>query len=110
MSHYKAKQDKRTLRQQAYDRLKRMESYGDNKYADKRYDREHETDITSKKIYSHNTFRTYKKHINYFIRWIREKHPEIKKLDKAKNMFPNGCRFVLRIICLPGRSRLRQRH
>ncbi len=84
MSHYKAKQDKRTLRQQAYDRLKRMESYGDNKYADKKYDREHGTDITSRKIYSHNTFKTYKKHINYFLHWVRETHPEIKKLDKAQ--------------------------
>lgn len=84
MSHYKAKQDKRTLRQQAYDRLKKMESYGDNKYADKKYDREHGTDITSRKIYSHNTFKTYKKHINYFLHWVRETHPEIKKLDKAQ--------------------------
>ena len=84
MSHYKAKQDKRTLRQQAYDRLKKMESYGDNKYADKKYDREHGTDITSRKIYSHNTFKTYKKHINYFLHWVRETHPEIRKLDKAQ--------------------------
>lgn len=88
MGHCKKNQDKRTLRQQAYDWLKKMESYGDNKYADKRYDREHETDITSKKIYSHSTFLTYKKHINYFIRWIRENHPEIKKLSKAKKYVP----------------------
>lgn len=88
MGHCKKNKDKRRLRQQAYDRLKKMESYGDNKYEDKKYDREHETDITSTKIYSHSTFLTYKKHINYFLRWVRETHPEIKKLDKAKKYVP----------------------
>lgn len=82
MSH--SKKDNRDLRQQAYDRLKSMESYGSNKYVDKKYDREHDTNVVSEKIYSYSSFKTYWKHIKYYIRWLNVHHPEVKKLKKAE--------------------------
>lgn len=88
MGHKKKNTDNRDLHQQAYDRLKRMQSFGDSKSADKKYDRDHDTDTTSEKIYSYSTYKTYWKHIKYFLKWIQENHPEIRKLDKAEKMVP----------------------
>lgn len=36
------------------------------------------------KIYSKSTYKTYKKHINLFVRWVKEKHPECTTLKAAK--------------------------
>lgn len=84
MGHKKKNTDKRDLHQQAYDRLKGMQSFGDSKAADKKYDRDHDTDIVSGKIYSFSTHRTYWKHIKYFLKYVKEKYPDCKKLDKAE--------------------------
>ena len=84
MGHKKKNSDARDLHQQAYDRLKGMQRFGDSKSADKKYDRDHDTDTVSGKIYSYSTYKTYWKHTKYFLKWIQENHPEIKKLDKAQ--------------------------
>ena len=84
MGHKKKNEDKRDLHQQVYDRLKGMLSFGDSKAADKKYDREHGTDIVAGKIYSQTTYKTYFKHIKYFLAWLREQGLKIKKLDNAK--------------------------
>lgn len=84
MGHKKKNSDPRDLHQQAYDRLKGMQHFGDSKSADKKYDREHDTDIVSGKIYSYETYRTYWKHIKYFLGWIKEKNLGLKKLDRAR--------------------------
>ena len=88
MGHKKKNSDKRDLHQQAYDRLKGMQSFGDSKAADKKYDREHDTDIVSGKIYSFSTYKTYWKHIKYFLKYVQDKYPECKKLDKAEKYVP----------------------
>lgn len=80
--------DNRDLHQQAYDRLKGMQSFGDSKSADKKYDRDHDTNTTSEKIYSYSTYKTYWKHTKYFLKWIQKNHPEIRKLDKAEKLIP----------------------
>lgn len=88
MGHKKKNSDNRDLHQQAYDRLKGMQHFGDSKSEDKKYDRDHDTDTTSGKIYSIGSYKTYWKHTKYFLKWVQEKHPEIKKLDKAKKFVP----------------------
>ena len=66
------------LHQQAYDRLTGMQSFGDSK-------RTAAADGTDReKIFSFNTYKTYWKHIKYFIKYIREKHPECTTLKSAK--------------------------
>lgn len=84
MGHKKKNTDNRDLHQQAYGRLKGMLSFGDSKSEDKKYDREYDTDTVSKKIYSINTYKTYWKHIKYFLKWMQENHSEVKKLTKAE--------------------------
>ena len=88
MGHKKKNTDNRDLHQQAYDRLKGMQSFGDSKAADKKYDRDHDTDTTSGKIYSYSTYRTYWKHTKYFLKWVQKNYPEIRKLDKAEKLVP----------------------
>lgn len=84
MGHKKKNSDNRDLHQQAYDRLQRMQHFGDSKTEDKKYDREHDTDTVSDKIYSFSTYKTYWKHIKYFLGYVRNHYPECKKLDKAQ--------------------------
>lgn len=36
------------------------------------------------KIYSKSTYKTYKKHINLFVRWVKENHPECTTLKAAR--------------------------
>lgn len=88
MGHRKKNSDNRDLHQQAYDRLKRMQHFGGSKTEDKKYDREHDTDTMSGKIYSYTTYETYWKHIKYFIQYVKKHDPECKKLDKAKKYVP----------------------
>ena len=76
------------MHQQAYDKLTGMQAFGDSKKDDKAYDREHDTDIVSGKIYSFNTYKTYWKHIKYFIKWVKEKYPKCTTLKKAKKYVP----------------------
>lgn len=74
----KNKSYKKDLKQQAFDRLKSMESYGMSK---KEVMREGQT---KDKIFSYNTFTTYWKHIRYFVDWVKKEHPETTTLKSAK--------------------------
>lgn len=74
----------RTLHQQAYDKLQKMQAFGDSKRLDKL---ENPEDF-ARKIYSFSTYQTYFKHIKYFIKWIQKEHPEIKTLKKAEKFVP----------------------
>lgn len=66
------------LHQQAYDRLTGMQSFGDSKRTAVAEGTDRE------KIFSFNTYKTYWKHIKYFIKYIKEKHPECTTLKSAK--------------------------
>ena len=74
----KNKSYSKDIHQQAYDRLTGMQTFGESK-------KEAVANGTEKdKIFSFNTYKTYWKHIKYFIRYIRENHPECTTLKSAK--------------------------
>lgn len=76
----KNKKYKRNLREQVYDRLMAMLRAGEgrSKSADK------QNDDTQERIYSYNSLKTYRKHCNYFVRFIMENHPECTTLKAAR--------------------------
>ena len=78
MGRNKSKYYKRTLHQQAYDKLQSMIAFGESKANAKK------NGATGNKIYSKSTYQTYKKHINYFVKYIMKTHPEVKSMKKAK--------------------------
>ena len=66
------------LHQQAYDRLTGMQAFGESK-------KEAVANGTDKeKIFSFNTYKSYWKHTKYFIKYIKENHPECTTLKSAK--------------------------
>lgn len=66
------------LHQQAYDRLTGMQVFGESK-------KEAVANGTEKeKIFSFNTYKSYWKHTKYFIKYIKENHPECTTLKSAK--------------------------
>ena len=66
------------LHQQAYDRLTGMQAFGESK-------KEAVDNGTEKeKIFSFNTYKSYWKHTKYFIKYIKENHPECTTLKSAK--------------------------
>ena len=75
---------KKNLHQQAYEALTGMIAFGDSKKADKEYDRNHDTEIVAGKIYSFQTYRTYWKHIKFYLSWLKKHHPECRTLKKSK--------------------------
>ena len=66
------------LHQQAYDRLTGMQAFGESKKAAVAAGTDRE------KIFSYNTYQTYWKHTKYFIRYIRDRHPECTTLKSAR--------------------------
>ena len=60
----------RTLHQQAYDKLQKMQAFGDSK----RLDKIENPEEFARKIYSFSTYQTYFKHIKYFIKWLQKEH------------------------------------
>ena len=77
----------KTLHQQAYDRLVSMQAFGVSKRKEKL-----EGSIKNK-IFSFNTYQTYSKHIGYFIDYLKEHHPEITTLDKARAFVPEWLKY-----------------
>lgn len=66
------------LHQQAYERLQRMLSFGESK-------KEAVANGTDReKIFSFNTYKSYWKHIKYFLKYVRENYPKCTTLKKAK--------------------------
>ena len=66
------------LHQQAYERLTEMQAFGESK-------KEAVANGTEKdKIFSFNTYQSYWKHTKYFLKYVKEHHPECTTLKKAK--------------------------
>ena len=66
------------LHQHAYDRLTGMQAFGESK-------KEAVANGTEKdKIFSFNTYKAYWKHTKYFIKYIKENHPECTTLKSAR--------------------------
>lgn len=74
----KNKQYRKDLHQQAYERLKGMQAFGQSKAQAKQDGSDRD------KIYSFSTYQTYWKHIKYFLRWLQIAHPECRTLKAAK--------------------------
>lgn len=68
----------RSLHQQAYEKLKKMQAFGESRHEAKK-------DGSDKaKIYSYKTYQTYWQQTCYFLKWVRERHPECRNLKKAR--------------------------
>ena len=66
------------LHQQAYERLKGMQAFGESK-------KEAVANGTDReKIFSFSTYKSYWKHIKYFLKYVRENYPKCTTLKKAK--------------------------
>lgn len=78
MGRNKRNQYYKDLHQQAYERLRSMQAFGESKRSDK------SSGADRGKIYSYKTFQTYWQHIRYFIRWVRITHPECTTLKRAR--------------------------
>ena len=74
----KNKSYSKDLHQQAYEKLTSMLALGESK-------REAVLNGTADdKIFSVNTYKTYWKHIKYFLKYVKEKYPECTTLKRAK--------------------------
>lgn len=72
------KKYRKDLHQQAFDRVTRKLAFGESKKAAV-------ADGTAQdKIFAHNTYKSYWKHIKYFLAYVHEHYPECTTLDKAK--------------------------
>lgn len=74
----KNKKYTKDLHQQAYDRLTGMLALGESKREAAK------ADEMQDKIFSVNTLKTYWKHIKYFLRYVKEEHPECTTVKKAR--------------------------
>ena len=81
MGHKKKGQaPSRSLHSQAYDVLNGMlrKGQGRSKRADK------DAGVISDYIYSFSTFKSYMRHVDYFVDWIKINHPDVTTLKKAR--------------------------
>ena len=74
----KNKSYSKDLHQQAYEKLTGMQAFGQSKKGAM------EDGTEKDKIFSHNTYKTYWKHIKYFLKWIRDKYPGCTTLKSAR--------------------------
>ncbi len=68
----------KNLHQQAYDKLTGMQAFNESKKE------AIEAGTDRGKIFSFSTYKTYWKHIKYFLQYIKENHPECTTLKSAK--------------------------
>ena len=67
------------LHQQAYERLQRMLSFGESK-------KEAVANGTDReKIFSFNTYKSYWKHIKYFLKYVRENYPNAPRSRRPRS-------------------------
>ena len=69
---------RKDLHQQAYEKLTKMQAFGESKKEAIRSGTEKD------RIFSFNTYQTYWKHIKYFIKYVQKEHPECTTLKQAK--------------------------
>lgn len=73
---------RKTLHEQAHQRLMSMQAFGESKKLAK------EQGTAEDRIYSYKTYNTYKQQINQFCKWMREQHPEATTLKAAERYAP----------------------
>lgn len=72
----------KTLHQQAYDRLIGMQAFGTSKKSAIK------SGTAKGKIFSFSTYKSYWKHIKYFLRWVTQEHPDCTTLKNARKYVP----------------------
>ncbi len=83
---YKDKKYQKDLHQQAYEKLTRMQAFGESKAMAMR-------DGTAKnKIFSAKTYKVYWEHTKKFVKYVNERYPECKSLKKARKYVPEYLR------------------
>ena len=74
----KHKSYSKTLHQQAYDKLTSMQAFGESKKEAMKNGTDRD------KIFSFNTYKSYWKHIKYFIKYVQETYPKCTTMKSAK--------------------------
>ena len=69
---------RKTLHQQAYEKLVSMQCFGESKK------KAIQSGTEKDKIFSRSTYDTYWKHIKYFLKWLKENYPDVTTLKAAK--------------------------
>lgn len=69
---------RKDLHQQAYEKLTKMQAFSESKKDAIRSGTEKD------RIFSFNTYKTYWKHIKYFIKYVQKEHPHATTLKQAK--------------------------
>ena len=69
---------KKSIHQQAYETLQGMCAFGESRRKAKN------NGTAIEKIYSFSTYKTYKKHFWLFLDWLKQTHPDVHTLKKAK--------------------------
>lgn len=72
------KKYRKTLKEQAHERLVSMQAFGTSKRDSV------ENNAGEDKIFSFSTYRSYWKHTKYWLQWMSVFHPEVTTLDKAR--------------------------
>ena len=68
----------KTLHQQAYDKLTSMQAFGESKKEAMKNGTDRD------KIFSFNTYKSYWKHLKYFIKYVQETYPKCTTMKSAK--------------------------
>lgn len=74
----RARRTKQNLFREAVNELKKMTAFGESKYQAKKEDK------MDDKIFSFSTYKAYKTNALRGLKWIQEKHPEVKTLAQAR--------------------------
>lgn len=78
MGRDKSDHYRKSLHQQAYEKLKGMQAFGESRHEAKK------NGTDKRKIFAFKTYKTYWEQTQYFIRWVQQHHPECKTLKKAR--------------------------
>lgn len=68
----------KTLHQQAYEKMVSMQAFGQSKLLAK------QNGTMRDLIFSYTTYKTYWRHIRYYLKWLRDHYPACATLKKAK--------------------------
>lgn len=72
------KKYRKNLYQQAYSRFQSMLAIGESKHQGMK------DGSAYGKIYSYSTYQAYWKSVKYYIAWLKERHPEVRSMKKAR--------------------------
>ena len=69
---------RKNLHQQAYEKMKGMQAFGESRHEAKM------NGTDKNKIFAFKTYKTYWEQTQYFIQWVQRNYPQCKTLKKAR--------------------------